>query len=129
MKETYYRRRNVALVLCLIPLIFHMHQIGMFGFATITIGPEWLRFFWYIPGLLGLVLFWYLVRAARASREYWIPIATETIASGLDHGADLLFGAADTTPCSHCYPDGAAYCIYCGEKRVPAPAIGATTRL
>lgn len=127
MKQTYHRRRNVALVLCLIPLIFHMHQIGMFGFATITIGPEWLRFFWYIPGLLGLVLFWYLARTARNNRERWLPAAQETIASGLDRSADLLFGAAE--PCTHCYPDGAAFCIYCGEKRIPAPVIGATTRL
>ena len=129
MNETRYRRRNVALVLCLIPLICHMHSIGMFGYATITIGPEWLRFFWFIPGLLGMALFWYLARTARVHRGRWLPIATETIATGLDRGADLLFGSADTAPCSHCYPDGAMFCIYCGEKRIPAPAIGATTRL
>ena len=129
MNETRYRRRNVALVLCLIPLISHMHSIGMFGFATITIGPEWLRFFWYIPGVISLPALWYLARTARNNRERWLPVAQETIASSLDRGADLLFGAADTAPCSHCYPDGAAYCIYCGEKRIPAPAIGATIRL
>lgn len=127
MNEIRYRRRNAALILCLIPLILHMHSIGMFGFATITIGPEWLRFFWLIPGVTGLPALWYLARSARNSRERWLPAAQETIASGLDHGADLLFGAADTAPCSHCYPDGAAFCIYCGEERIPA--IGKTTRL
>lgn len=119
------RRRKIALILIAIPLIFEAHKVGMFGYVTQTIGPEWFRTFIFIPGLLALALLWVLARYVRGRRAEWQPAAEDTIRAALDGGADLLFGPIDDPVCTHTYPEGADYCIFCGASRKAEKATGA----
>ena len=128
MNPILARRRRIILALCLIPLTIEMHKAGMFGFATFTAGPEWLRLFVLVPGLLALALIFFGARYARSHRGRWLPATMSTLADGIDKAADFAFGELPKV-CTHEYPNGALFCIYCGQGRIPQPTTGATVQL
>lgn len=104
-------------VLALLVFVFGVvPAFGGFGYATLTIGPSFLRLEWLIPGVIvwSAALYYVLsVMRRRSEPEPRIEISDGYRETMREYAAPV---------CTHEYPNGAVYCIYCGERRIPVPA-------